>query len=99
MITARGLTGQTSGVITRQTTQPQPQPKQPAQAVTVRHKVTSLIGDIHAIVTLEAVNELDGVVVRTESFRAAQPLMNSTIIFRKMQFCDALTADGYEVRI
>ncbi|WP_410770124.1 hypothetical protein [Fontibacillus sp. BL9] len=97
MITARGMKGETSGVITRQVAQPQP--KQPAQAITVRHKVTMPVGDIHATVTLEAVDESAGVVVRLESFRATQPLMNSTIIFRKMQFCDALTADGYAVKI
>lgn len=97
MITARGMQGVTSGVITRQVAQPQP--KQPAQTVTVRHKVTMPSGEIYATVTLEAVDTSVGEVVRAESFRAAQPLTNSTIIFRKMQFCDGLTADGYAVRI
>lgn len=93
MITARGMQGVTSGVITRRAAQPQP--KQPAQIVTVRRKISTQPRDLFATVTLEAFDEVAGVVVRSESFRVAQPLMNSTIISRKLEFCDALMADGY----
>lgn len=102
MITARGLTSEASGIITRQAVHPQPYPrqsKQPDQTVTIRRKISTQPRDLLATVTFEAFDELAGVVVRTESFRIAQPLTNSTIIARKLEFSDALTADGYAVKI
>ncbi|WP_229717117.1 hypothetical protein [Paenibacillus aceti] len=49
--------------------------------------------------TLEAIVENTGEVVRTESFRTTQPVMQYVIITRLMGFKDDLAADGYEVRV
>ncbi|GGG08673.1 hypothetical protein GCM10010913_33040 [Paenibacillus aceti] len=97
MITARGLISETSGVVTRPA--PQPQSKQPAQPVTIQRKIEAKPGSIHATVTLEAIVENTGEVVRTESFRTTQPVMQYVIITRLMGFKDDLAADGYEVRV
>jgi len=76
----------------------QPLPTKPKETVSIQRRVNTPSGSINATITLEAVSDVSGDIVRSESFRVSVLGSPSQVTSRVVQFREELEADGYNVR-